>query len=78
MAERRGLRECISHCVIHGAVHEANRPCSDDPAGPVVWHVDVLGLQAVLMVAHGRSGCVTGGKWNGKMNVGVLEPWKRY
>ena len=52
------LGKGISHHVIHWAVDKANGTLLNDPANPVVLHVDVLCAQVVLVVVCECDGCL--------------------
>ena len=59
------LGEGIGHHVVHRAVNEPDGALLDNPAYPVILHVDVLHVRVVLVVACERDGCLVVGKQSG-------------
>ena len=56
------LGEGIGHHVVHWAVDKANGTLLNDPANPVVLHVDVLCVQVILVVVYECDGCLIVGE----------------
>ena len=52
------LCKCISNHVIGGAINEVQDALLDDPADPMVVHVNVLGLCVILVVTCKCDGCL--------------------
>jgi len=59
------LGEGVSHHVIRGAVDKPDGALLDDPADPMVSHVNVLRARVVLVVVCERDGCLVVGKQGG-------------
>jgi hypothetical protein len=54
----QSLGEDVSDHVICGAIDELDSTLFDDPADPVISHVNVLGSRVVLVVTYKRDGCL--------------------
>jgi len=50
LGRRQCLGEDIGYHVVSGAVNESDGTLLDDPADPMVAHINVLGLRMVLVV----------------------------
>ena len=75
LGRRQCLGEDISHHVISGAIDESNGTLLDDPANPVVLHIDVLHAWVVLVVTCEHDGCLivreqSGGGSDGAEHLG--------
>ena len=62
---RERLGEHISYHVICGAVNKMDRPLLNDPVDPMVPHIDMLGLQIVLVIVCECNGCLIVGEESG-------------